>query len=505
VARTIRDRTISGVSWSVVSQIVTQAFTYAISIALARILGPKVYGLIGMITVFTGFAILFGGLGLGMAIIQRKELEPRHLDAAFWANAVVGSSMTLLMVALAPVVAWFYKEPRLAPLTAVIAVRFVVDALTVVQSALLNRQMRFRALAAIQIGSGVVGGLLGLGMALGGFGVWSLVAQTLCGAFVQLLLSWRLADWRPRWSFEMKACKELFGFSSSILAFDVVNYWARNLDQLLIGRFVGPGALGIYSRAYALMLLPLNQVTRVMGNVLFPAMSAIQDDKPRVKRAYLKAIGIIGFITFPMMAGLFSVADHFVLALLGTKWSETIPVLKLFCWVGMIQSICATVGCIYTSQGKTRLYFTMGMIGTAACAVAFFIGIHWGIMGVAWAYSITNVILMVPFFEVPGRLIGLSFVEAVKSLSATFVCALAMGAIVWTAGLVLPPGMAQWQFLAVQVPLGMACYLLLVAGLKLDTWLEVRRVLSELLVGRLKPLREFLQRRGLRKGTAVSE
>jgi len=505
VASDLRERTISGVGWSAVSQLVTQSFTFVISIVLSRILGPSVFGLIGMISVFTGFALLFGGLGLGAAIIQRKELQEAHLNAAFWANTIAGSVMALFMAALAPVVAWFYREPRLTLLTAVIASRFVLDALTGVQVALLTRAMRFRALAVVQIGSSVISGLVGLGMALYGMGVWSLVAQGLCSSVVQLVFSWRLTDWRPRWSFEWRACKELFGFSASVVAFDVLNYWARTLDRLLIGRLVGASALGIYSRAYTLMLLPLSQVSRVVGGVMFPAMSVIQDDKTRVRRAYLKAIGVIGFITFPTMVGLFAVADHFVLALLGSKWSETIPILELFCWVGLIQSILATVGWIYTSQGKTRLYLGMGVIGTVACVVAFFIGIKWGLMGVAWSYSLTTVLVLYPFFAVPGRLIGLSFTEAMKSLSATFLCSVVMGATVWGAGRLLPADLAHWQFLAVQVPLGVASYFTLVAGFKVSTWLEVRSMVAELLGGRLGVVLPLLRRLGLLKRSPVAE
>jgi PST family polysaccharide transporter len=474
------------VSWSAVSQIAGQGFGFAISIVLARLLGPKVYGLIGMVTVFTGFAALFGGLGLGAAIIQRKELEPRHLDAAFWANAVVGTMMAVFMAGAAPLVAWFYKEPRLMALTAVVGLRFVLDALNVVQISVLSREMRFRALAGIELASSGLSGLLGLGMALYGAGVWSLVLQCLGGSALRLLLAWRLADWRPRWSFEFRACKELFGFSASVLGFDLVNYWARNLDQLLIGRFAGANALGIYSRAYTLMLLPLNQVSRVVGSVMFPALSCIQDDKPRVKRAYLKAIGLIAFLTFPTMVGLFAVADHFVLALLGAKWSETIPILKLFCWVGLIQSILASVGWIYTSQGRTGLYLTMGVIGSGACAIAFLVGIHWGIMGVAWAYSITTALFVYPFFAVPGRLIGLSLVEAMRSLGATFLCSLAMGSIVLGAGVLLPAETAHWRFLAVQIPLGIVSYFTLVAGFNLNAWVEVRRAFSDMLPARLE-------------------
>ena len=174
-----------------------------------------------------------------------------------------------------------------------------------------------------------------------------------------------------------------------------MNYWARTLDQLLIGRFIGPAALGIYSRAYTLMLMPLSQVSRVVGRVMFPALSSIQDDKPRVKRVYLKSISVIGLITFPMMTGLFAVSDHFILALLGDKWAEVIPLFRIFCWVGLLQSIATTVGWIYHLR-ETGLYFTMGVIGSFDC-YSFIIGIHWGIIGVAWSYAIVIIVFWIPF------------------------------------------------------------------------------------------------------------
>lgn len=489
MADDLRARTISGVSWSALSQGVTQVITLTVSIVLARLLGPEAYGLIGMVTVFTGFASLFGGLGLGAAIVQRKELEPRHLDSGFWANAGFGSLMTLLMAGAAPLVAWFYNDPRLTLVTVTISLRFVIEGLSVVPRAVLTRGMRFQVLAMSSICSCVVAGLLGLVLALVGMGVWSLVVQTLGSSVAQLLILWRLGAWRPRWFFEWQACQDLFGFGASILAFDAFNYWSRNFDQLLIGRFVGSSALGIYSRAYTLMLLPL-QVSRVVGNVMFPALSSIQDDRPRVKRAYLKATAIISLITFPMMVGLFAVADNFVIALLGTEWAEAIPIIQLYCWVGLIQSIVTTSGLIYTSQGRVRLYFWMGVVGAGANVAAFLVGIHWGIAGVAWAYTIRNIVTMIPFVVVPGRLIGLSLREVVRNLNSTFLCALIMGALVWGVGELLPHKMSHWLLLLIEVVVGICVYYLLVIWVKPKSWQDVRGATGEVLhglVGRFIP------------------
>jgi len=492
----LRHKTITGLSWSGISQGVNQGFTFIISIVLARILGPQVYGLIGMIMVFTGFATVFGDFGLGAAIIQRKDLEARHLNSAFWINVAMGATLTLVMAALAPVVSWFYNETALLALTMVIALKYIIDSLCVVQLALLNREMNFRKLAKIQIGSNVISGFVGLGMALYGMGPWSLVAQTLGASVMTLAWSWGLGNWRPRVSFEKRACKELFGFSAYVLGFDIVNYWARTLDQLLIGRFVGAAALGIYSRAYHLMLMPLTQVSRVVGRVMFPALSAIQDDKARVKSVYLKSISVISLITFPMMTGLFAVSDHFILALLGNEWAEAIPVFQIFCWVGLLQSIWTTVGWIYFSQGRTGLYFTMGLISSAVFVLAFVIGIHWGIMGVAWAYAIGNLILWYPFWTIPGRLIGVTFSEMIRRLSPSFSCALAMGAAVWGLRWLFRDGMTHWQYLAIQMPLGIVLYLGLVVNFRLDAWQEGRGALSEMAGRGLDPIKMFFKRFG---------
>lgn len=482
----IRERTITGVRWSVISQGLNQGFAFAISIVLARILGPKVFGLIGMITVFTGLANVIGNFGLGDAIIQRKELESRHLNAAFWTNVIMGSTLTLLMATLAPVVAWFYKEPALLTLMAVLALKYVLDSMFVVQVALLYRELQFRTLAGIQIGSTVISGLVGLGMALNGMGPWSLVAQALGASLLSLAISWGLGNWRPRFSIEMRACKDLFGFSSYVLGFNIVNYWARTCDNLLIGRIIGPTALGIYSRAYSLMLIPLNQVSRVVGRVMFPALSAIQDDKQRIKRAYLKSISVIGLITFPMMIGAFAISDHLILAILGDKWAGVIPLLKIFCWVGLLQSITATGGWIYVSQGRTGLYFTMGLIFSLALVVSFVAGIRWGIIGVSWSYFICNVIIFYPSCSVPGRIIDITFSEMIIKLSPAFFCALVMGGVVWGVGFLLPVEMPHWMYLTIQIPLGVIMYITFVVQLRLDSWQEGSRAFSEMLRKRLE-------------------
>jgi O-antigen/teichoic acid export membrane protein len=484
-------RTVRGVGWRATSQLISQFFSWIIAIAIARLLGPTAYGLIGMITVFTGFAMLFGGLGLGEAIIQRKNLEKQHLDTAFWLNFFVGLSMTLAMIALAPLIAWFFSEPRLRWLTSVMASVFLLDALNVVQRALLRREMRFRALAGVEITSAVVAGIIGLTMAFYGLGARSLVAQAVGGSLMRLLLCWRVTSWRPSWSFSRQASKELFGFSLFVLGFNVVNYWGRNADNLLVGRFLGPRSLGIYSRAYSLMLLPVSQISWVVAAVMIPALCSIQDDIARVKRSYLKAISIIGLITFPMTVGSFIISEHLIPGLLGNQWVGVIPIFKILCVVGLLQSITTTIGWIYQSQGRTALQFKMGLIISICCVIAFAIGIHWGVLGVAWSYCVLCLIVWYPNWAVCGRIIGLSFSDMVKVLVPPFACAVGMGGIVWAIENALPSTMPHWLHLSIEVPSGVLIYLFLVASAKLEAgrqaWLALGQVLGDRLprMGRL--------------------
>ena len=230
--------------------------------------------------------------------------------------------------------------------------------------------------------------------------------------------------------------------------------------------------------------MPLTQVSSVVGRVMMPALASIQDDRPRVKRAYLSAISITGPITFQMMTGLFALSSHFILAILGDKWTDTIPILQLFCWVGMLQSIATTTGWIFLSQGKSGLYFTIGIISSALYVLAFAIGIGWGVWGVALAYLIVNILDVFPLWTLTGRIIGLTFSEMITALFPPFVCAGLMAALVWGTGLVLPDRIVSWQCLAIQIPLGLASYLALVVGFKLDAWQEARRAFTDTLLPR---------------------
>jgi PST family polysaccharide transporter len=476
-----RNRAVVGIGWTTAARIGSQTLQFLISITLARLLMPRDFGLIGMIIVFVGFAALFGELGFGAALIQRQDVDGRHYSTIFWLNMLTGLALTGLFVALAPFVASFYSEPRLTRLTMLIASNFSIASWGMVPNAILRRGLDFRSLALVEVVSVLAGGAVAIVLAIMGHGVWSLAWQILTTSGLSVVMLWLLTGWRPSLSFDRLAVKELLGFSSNLVGFQQLNYWVRNGDDMLIGRFFGSGELGAYTRAYQTMLLPVSQITAALGRVMFPTLSKIQSDRERVKRIYLRSIAMIALLTFPMMLGLLVVSENFVLALYGRKWIAVIPILRIFCLLGMVQSIGATTGWIFQSQGRTDLMFRWGLGAGTLLMLSVLAGIMIGSsVAVAAAYSFTSgIVLLYPSFAIPGKLIDMTFRDVARVVTGIFGCALVMALVVLSVELVLPPVWPSWAYLAIQVPIGIAVYFGLVHLFGVGAYQDVRDLALE--------------------------
>ncbi len=472
-------RTISGLKWTLAAQVMSQGARFLISVLLARLLAPVDFGLLAMTAVFTGFADLFSDFGFSSALIQRKEIEDRHYSSVFWLNLGLGILLAGLAVAAAPLVSRFYHEPRLASIMMVISISFPLASLSLVQRAALTRAMEFRSLGLIDTGTAIVSGGIAIVLAMRGFGVWSLVWQLLLSSVLTVLATWWVTGWRPQWSFDRAALADLFGFSANLTGFSLINYWFRNGDNMVVGKYFGSAALGIYARAYNLMLLPLTQITYVVSKVMFPALSRMQDDKARVRSVYLRSIALIALITFPLMLGLLVVADHFVLAIYGNAWAGVIPILRMFCVLGLVQSISSTAGSIYQSQGRTDWMFWWGTIYALLYIGGIILGVWLGSsMAVAACLTVVGILLTPVGFIVSGKLIGMSFLHVAKSAWGVLACATAMACSIWFLGALLPPSWSHWAYLSVVVPFGVGVYAVLIHLFQLAPYRELRTLLT---------------------------
>ena len=475
----LKQATVRATAWTAASTGGQQVIQLGMTVILSRLLLPREYGLVAMIAIFTSFARLFIDSGFGAAIVQRKQLSPTYLSTAFWVNLAAGVGLSILAAAFAPLVARFYGKPELKVLMPVAGLDFVIVSLKIVQLALIERRLLYRRLAVIDTISLATAGAVGVSCAFAGFGVWSLIVLSLVFDGLDSLLLWAMSDWRPSRRFDGAAFRDLWRFGGNLLGSNALNYWTRNLDSLLIGRFVGAPALGLYNRAYNLVLLQLTNISHVAGRPLFPALSKLQEQPERVRHAYLRALGIVALVTFPIATGFFVAGRPLVLTLFGARWIAVAPLIRILSFAAVAQAILTTTGVIYQSVGRTDWVLRWQVFSSVTAAIGFVIGIHWGTRGVAVAVSVQSVAMLYPSFAIAGRLIGMRFVDVVQTVWRVLAAAVVSAAAAWAAGKTVASVSPDLQFL-VEVAAGAVMYV----GVAHLWRLEPYRELLEILKGR---------------------
>ena len=413
-----------GVMWTGGSQIARQLIQVGSLLVLVRLLTPDDFGLLGMAMFFVGIGQLLADFGIGSAIVQARSTERVVLSSCFWLNLAVAALLCVVVLAGAPLIGRFYQRPDLVPVVAALSLNLFLSGLQAVPAAMLYRDMRFAELARAQVLGSLGGALFAVGLAIAGAGVWALVGQPLLGSAIALLAYAHAERWYPRFEFSWGKVAPLARFSAALLGTSLVGYANRNVDSLLVGRVLGAGPLGHYSMAIQIMLFPLQQVSSVIVRVLFPALVQIRDDLPRLRSAYLSAVASIALVTFPLMGGLFVLADDFVLVVFGPAWLEMAPVLKVLAWVGMMQSVGTTVGTIYLTTGRTDIALRVTLIAAPVLIGGMAAGLPWGIFGVATGYAIANFSLFYYTAVTAFRVIGLRLADfhqvLTRPLAATF-------------------------------------------------------------------------------------
>ncbi|HEY1206208.1 MAG: MOP flippase family protein [Bryobacteraceae bacterium] len=463
------------VSWTGTGQVVRQGLQFLVVTVLARLLAPADFGLLALATVFTGFAAMFSDFGMSAAVIYRQDASSAELDFAFWLNIAVGMLLTSVCIAVAPVIGTFYGDPRVIPLVRAVALTFAIGSIETLPQCLLQKAFRFRALTLVDCSAATLAGAVAVLMALHGFGVWSLVAQVLATTAVSVTLKWILVSWRPGLRFHWRDGTALWRFGTNLLGFNAVNYWCRNGDNLLIGRFCGAAELGLYSRAYSLMLLPVTQVQGVLSSVMFPTLAALRDSKEAFRRTYLMACQSISLVAFPVMLGMLVEADDLIHVLWGPRWTGVVPIIRVLSIAGLGNAVATTVGWIYTATGRTNLMFRWSLVTAPVMLGSFAFGLRWGAYGVAVAYvAVFYPILWYPTWTIALRLIDLPFSLAMRNLLKPLAASSAMAMCVFALRSVMPSRMPSVRLAATTV-VGFIVYALLVALLRIPALISVRR------------------------------
>lgn len=469
------------VKWSSVSQTGRVGTQLLSVVVLARLLPPGDFGLIAMSSVVTGFAAIFRDMGTSSAIIRKSEVAASLLDSVFWLNIAAGLAVAAFVALSAPVIAWSFAEPRLVEILWALSAVFPLASAGAVYQALLERERRFRVLARVEVVAAVAGLLSAVSAAFAGWGAFSLVCQVLVSAAASTFQLARVARWRPRPRWDRQQIGKIVGFSGNLVGFNILNYVARNLDSVLIGRFLGATDLGFYTIAYKLMLWPVQNITAVVGRALFPTWSRSQNDTNELARGYLQATAGIAFLTAPLMWGLFVLRDPLIDVAIGSKWHESAAILAWLAPVGFLQSVVAVQGVLYMVKGRTDLFFRWGLLVGAVTMTAFVAGLRWGVEGVACGYFVSSLLLFFPSFVVPFRFLGLKPRAALVAIVPPSACALAMAAgMVLADRLLSPDALLPGVRLAVLLAVGASIY----ASASWRFQRELARSLGRALAGR---------------------
>jgi O-antigen/teichoic acid export membrane protein len=434
------------------------------------------------VAVFSAFVGIFSDFGLSSALIQRKEINNELLSSVFWIGVLLGVLLTLFFAICAPLIAAFYSEPQLIPIIVVLSTTFFIGSLSNTQIALLTKNMNFKALAIISVCAVAVSGTVAVLLAFSGYGVWSLVWNAIVAAGVTVALSWMYSRWVPRVFLALQQVRQVIRFGANLTGFSFVNYFSRNLDNLLIGRFLGTASLGIYNLAYVLLLFPLENISTVFGRVMFPALSLVHDDKKKVRDSYIIANRHIASISFPLMALLFATAPQLVRVVYGLKWEGAIPLIQILALVGLLHSIATTTGWIFMSQGRTDVMLRWSVLWTTIYAISFAVGLRWNVVGVAAAYTIATYSLAYPSFAIPFRLIELKVSYFFAQLRTIILATLILGAIALSVRVYLEKlgGMPQVVILIIVTALGLLSYLGLMYVLDRELFIGTVKLIGEL-------------------------
>jgi O-antigen/teichoic acid export membrane protein len=395
------------------AKVCAQAANFLIRIgsvmALGRLLEPKDFGLVGMVTAVIGVLNLFRDFGLSTATVQRTSLTDEQISALFWINMLVGAALGLLTLVTAPLVAGFYHEPRLVRVTAALAAGFIFNAAGVQHGALLQRQMRFTALAIIDIVSLLAGTIVGISMALMGYGYWALVGMALISPVVSSAGVWLAMAWIPGKPQKQAEIRSLIRFGGILTLNGLVVYIAYNLEKVLLGRFWGAAPLGVYGRAYQLVNIPTENLNSAAGVVAFAALSRLQNDPNRLKSYFLKAYSLVLALTVPITIVFALFADDLIFVLLGPKWKDAAPIFRLLAPTTLIFAMINPLWWLHYSIGMVGRSLKVASVISALVVVGYLIGLPYGPKGVAFAYSAVLSLWAIPHLAwcVRGTMISL--------------------------------------------------------------------------------------------------
>lgn len=466
----LRDKVARGVAWNMAEKVGTALMQMAVSLIILRLLTREDLGLMAILTAVAAVALVIVDSGFSQTLIRKKEPQSYDFKSVFLFNVGVSLALYLLFVAVAPVAARFYDMPELVRLAPVFFLLLPVNALCAVQNAILTRQFRFAMLSKVTFVSWLVGGIVAIGLALGGCGVWSIVAQRVLQMVVRAGLLWLLSDWRPRGSYSFVALRRMASYSFSLMATELITTFYNKIPQFVIGRLYPAGVLGAFDQAVKLKDQPVNSAMQSVQNVTFPALTKIGDDADRFADSYRQIVMLVAYVLFPVMIGLSAVAPELFAVFLGEKWMSAVPYFEVICLVGLFYPVAMIAFTVLKVKSDGGIIIRIEFLKKGLMTLVFLATIPVSVQAVAWGLVVIAFCEMAVNVGASMRFTVLSVSRLLRTLLPIAVVTAAMyGAVRLAAHLVPFDGVLR---LMTEIGVGVGVYVLLSVVLRLEAFRE---------------------------------
>lgn len=471
----LKSKTIKGTMWSAIDNVAQFGVSFLVSIVLARLLTPDDYGLIGIITIFTTVSNAIINGGFSSALIRKKNPTNDDYNTAFIVNLVLSLFLYCIIFLCSPLIADFFEREELVSLTRVSSFAMVIGALAIVQQTRLTKRIDFKTQTKITLIASIISGILGIVMAFAGFGVWSLIVQSISSQALRTILLWVYNHWVPSLKFSKDSFNELFGFGWKLMASGVLDSLWNQLNQAVVGKFYSSATLGQYTRSMQFSSLFSINLNTVIQRVTYPVLSSIQDEDERVVSVYRRIIKLTMFLTFALMFALGAVSEPLLYCLIGPKWHAAATYLPLICLTGALYPLHSINLNMLQVQGRSDLFLGLEIIKKIIGLVPLFIGAFIGIFPMLYASVITSVIAYFLNSYFPGKLLGYTSWMQLKDIAPSFFLSLIMAVIVYILKF-LP--FSYWIIFPIQIIVGLLVFFLLAKLTKNDGYIELCNIIK---------------------------
>jgi O-antigen/teichoic acid export membrane protein len=475
----LKEKTISGLLWSFIDNFASQGVQLIVGLILARILSPREFGLIGMLTIFIAVSQSIIDSGFSNALIRKENCTQKDYSTIFYFNVFIGVILYILLYCFSNSISIFFNEPQLKSLIQILGIGLILNSLVIIQRTILTKELNFKIQMRVSIISSLGSGIIAIVLANNGYGVWSLVALTLSRFSFSAIFLWLWSKWKPVWVFSTASLGELFSFGSKLLVSGLIETIYRNLYNMIIGRYFSATQLGYYTQADQLQSVASQNLNNIITRVSYPVLSSIQKDTQQLRIVYKKLITSTMLITFVLMIFLAAIAKSLILVLIGDKWLPSIIYVQMLCFVGMFYPLHALNLNMLQVKGRSDLFLRLEIIKKILAVPIIIIGVLLGIKAMILGMILLNIIAFYINSYWSGSLIGYSTLEQVKDIIPSFCIALFVGSFVFLIGHLIV--LSNLLILLVQLSLGTFLIIVIVEIFRMESYIYMKDILLGIL------------------------